>query len=69
MKKDDLTILQEYSKREKQTKKLIETNKSKGQVHDSEGLSEIDYALFKDEVDQLMGIIQGLKLTVRSRRN
>lgn len=38
MKKDDLTILQEYSRRERDTVKLIETNRDKAEKNDPEGL-------------------------------
>lgn len=68
MKKDDLTILQEYSKREKEASTSIETSKNKRFNPDLEGLKEIDYNMFKDEIDQFSGIVSSMKLTSQPRK-
>ena len=66
MRKDDLSILQDYSKRDKEAGTAIEASKSKRYNDNIEGMKEADYGLFKDEMDQLAGIMHGLRLSTRA---
>ena len=48
MRKDDLSILQDYSKREKEANAAIEASKAKRYNDNLEGIKDVDHALLKD---------------------
>ena len=69
LKKDDITVMNEYSKREYEAQEIINQNSAVIQESRIKNTRLVDWKLFEDEVNQLSGILESMKLTLVSAKN
>lgn len=69
LKKDDITVMNEFSKREYEAQEIINQNSAVIQESRIKNTRLVDWKLFEDEVNQLSGILESMKLTLVSAKN
>lgn len=69
LKRDDLTVLQEFNKREEESIDVLEKNSALSEESAISGPKKVDYPLLEDELEQLTGIMQGMRLTFAPNKN